>query len=227
VDGVSFLSWTAASNLARVVSVDAFYSFRDRCEKVKLETLSVASLVPFDGNPRRHSDLQIREMIKSLDSFGQTRAIVVDENNVILAGHCIQLACQASGREKVDVLRLKGLTPAQKKKLVLADNKIGDLGADDYGAVMALIKSLDDFDIPGFDAAVLDEIINETSRAVDAAVEDIPMNYDGETAPVETEIAGDTINLADIEQGSPAPKAKKPDTVKTINCPHCGKKITL
>ena len=47
---------------------------------MKIENVRVSELKPLEKNVRKHSDKQIEEMIRSVQQFGQTRAIVIDEN---------------------------------------------------------------------------------------------------------------------------------------------------
>ena len=53
---------------------------------MKLEVVKLSDLKPLENNVRKHSDKQIDELIKSVEQFGQTRAMVIDEDNNILIG---------------------------------------------------------------------------------------------------------------------------------------------
>ena len=127
------------------------------------ETVPVASLKPHPGNPRRHSALQVTEMARSIEKYGQIRPIVCDENGTILVGHCIHLALQQMKRDDAIVLRKTDLDEDDKKRLILADNKISDLGTDDFDQLWALIESREgQYDIPGYDDNVLNSSIRWT-----------------------------------------------------------------
>ena len=54
---------------------------------MKTTAIKINVLRPHPKNPRHHNDFQINELAKSVDKFGQIRPVVIDENNVILAGH--------------------------------------------------------------------------------------------------------------------------------------------
>lgn len=122
---------------------------------MKTESIAIDKLILFPHQVRKHGKGQIIELKKSLEMFKQTRAIVIDEKNTILIGNGLWLAAKELGWKKLDCLRIKGLSDAMKKRLVLADNKIYALGMDDYEEIEALIREVyaedNVIDIPGFD----------------------------------------------------------------------------
>lgn len=103
-----------------------------------------------DRNVRMHTDKQLKEFRRSVEMFGQIRPIVVDEDGVILAGNGLYETLLSLGRTEADCYVVSGLTEAEKEKLMLADNRVFDLGVDDLAALDAFILELkDDLDIPG------------------------------------------------------------------------------
>ena len=117
-------------------------------------------------NVRNHSIKQIEEFKRSVQMFGQIRPIVIDEDNVILAGNGLFMALEALGRTEADCYVATGLTEAGKKKLMLADNRIFNLGVDDLQAFEEIILELDhDFDIPGYDADLLETLVIDVGAA--------------------------------------------------------------
>lgn len=117
-------------------------------------------------NVRNHSIKQIEEFKRSVQMFGQIRPIVIDEDNVILAGNGLFMALEALGRTEADCYVAAGLTEAGKKKLMLADNRIFNLGVDDLQAFEEIILELNhDFDIPGYDADLLETLVIDVGAA--------------------------------------------------------------
>lgn len=117
-------------------------------------------------NVRNHSIKQIEEFKRSVQMFGQIRPIVIDEDNVILAGNGLFMALEALGRTEADCYVAAGLTEARKKKLMLTDNRIFNLGVDDLQAFEEIILELDhDFDIPGYDADLLETLVIDVGAA--------------------------------------------------------------
>lgn len=135
-------------------------------------------------NIRRHSDKQITEYVRSIEMFGQIKPLVVDENGEIIAGNGLFEALTRMGCETCDCYVVTGLTDVQKKKLMMADNKVYELGFTDTDAIEQLVKELDgDMDVPGWDADLLkmldstieeaDEIVNGYGSFPDAEVENL------------------------------------------------------
>ena len=113
-----------------------------------------------EKNTRIHPEKQIDEMRRSLRKWGQYKNIVVDENNLVLAGNGLVEAMRAEGLKKVSAIIMYELSDNDKKKLMMADNKTAGLGIDNLNNIEALIGELSgDFDIPGFDDEILKSIL--------------------------------------------------------------------
>lgn len=89
-----------------------------------VEQISVANLIPFAKNSRTHSDAQVAQIAGSIREFGFTNPILIDEQNGVIAGHGRLLAARKLNLDEVPCIRLEGLTDAQKRAYVIADNKI-------------------------------------------------------------------------------------------------------
>ena len=120
-----------------------------------IEKMKMADLRQPERNVRKHPEKQIQEFMRSVKMFGQTRPIVVDENNTILIGCGLYKAMQRLNFEEADVLKRIDLSESDKKKLMIADNKIYSLGVDDLDATNDFLKEILDYDVPGFDEDVL------------------------------------------------------------------------
>lgn len=213
---------------------------------MKIEVLKIADLIPLERNVRKHNDKQIAEFVRSLDQFGQTRAIIIDENNNILIGNGLYIAMKQRGDETAECSRMVGLTETQKKKLVITDNKIFSLGIDDYSVITDFINDITldgDFDIAGFD----DDVIRQMTKELDEVNEDV-MDYgtvpDGAIKTQEPVHAvspsGNTeyrepvqqhVERANTEQhvapAQPQAVVAEVKTDRTIICPSCGEVIHL
>jgi ParB-like chromosome segregation protein Spo0J len=83
-----------------------------------------AEIRPDPRNARTHSKRQTAEIATSIETFGFTNPILIDEANVIIAGHGRLLAAKALGLAQVPTITLRHLSDPQKRALRLADNKI-------------------------------------------------------------------------------------------------------
>ncbi len=135
---------------------------------MKIVKKSLDKLKAPEQNVRLHPDKQIREFRRSIEMFGQIRPVVIDEDGVILAGNGLVETLRTMGETKANCYVVKGLTEAQKKKLMLADNRVFDLGVDDMAAFDSFILELkDDLDIPGFDEDLLKSLVMDEDDADD------------------------------------------------------------
>lgn len=87
---------------------------------------SVDALNEYENNPRRNDDA-VDAVAASIDNFGFKVPILIDENNVIIAGHTRLKAAKKLGLEVVPCIECKDLTPEQVRAFRLADNKVGEL----------------------------------------------------------------------------------------------------
>lgn len=96
------------------------------------KTVKVANLVPYARNSRTHSAEQVAQIAASIREFGFTNPLLIDERGGIIAGHGRLLAAQKLGFDEVPAITLQGLSDAQKKAYVIADNKLAlNAGWDD------------------------------------------------------------------------------------------------
>jgi DNA modification methylase len=118
---------------------------------VKIEQRKIEALIPYVNNSRTHSDEQVAQIAASVREFGWTNPILVDGHNGIIAGHGRLAAARKLGLAEVPVIVLDHLSDAQKKALVIADNKLAsNAGWDDE----MLRLELGDLQEMGFDATL-------------------------------------------------------------------------
>lgn len=128
--------------------------------------LPPSNLKPWPDNPRTHSDKQLEKLKASIRKFGFTAPVLVDEQSVILSGHGRVEAAIALGLETVPVRAIQGLTQAQKRAYVIADNKIAEQSKWDQGLLKSELHLLlqDEFDIEttGFSTAEIDLMFDDS-----------------------------------------------------------------
>lgn len=105
------------------------------------KNVPVLDLIRYKSNSRTHSGEQVQKLVRSIKEFGFTNPLLIDEFNVIIAGHGRLDAALAAGITEVPCIVLPALTEAQKAALVIADNKI----ALDAGWDMDILASQFDF----------------------------------------------------------------------------------
>ena len=118
---------------------------------MQVEQRKIEALIPYVNNSRTHSDEQVAQIAASVREFGWTNPILVDGQNGIIAGHGRLAAARKLGLAEVPVIVLDHLSDAQKKALVIADNKLAsNAGWDDE----MLRLELGDLQEMGFDATL-------------------------------------------------------------------------
>ena len=145
-------------------------------ESYAIERVDVSALSGFAGNPRTHSDTQIKQIAASMREFGWTNPILVDATGTIIAGHGRLAAAKQLGLTQVPVIRLGHLSDAQRKALVIADNQLALNAGWDEAALSVLIQELDaekfELDLLGFAADDLDRYLAGLDGADAAAAEE-------------------------------------------------------
>lgn len=126
---------------------------------LQIEYLPTEVLIPYVNNSRTHSDAQVTQVAASIKEFGFTNPILVDESNGIIAGHGRLMAAQKLGLDEVPTITLAGLTDAQRKAYVIADNQLALNSGWDLDTLKVEVERLTemefDIDLLGFDEDML------------------------------------------------------------------------
>ena len=138
-----------------------------------------SALKPWANNPRRHSPKQLFKLKQSIDYFGVTNPVLVDENGVILAGEARWQVAQSLNLATVPTRVITGLSKAAKRAYVLTDNKLALLSSWDMGLLSDEIQLLiaDDFEIEltAFDTVEIDLLIEPPAADVELQPQDVPV----------------------------------------------------
>lgn len=130
---------------------------------MKLETVAIDSLSSDPANLRKHSARNLDAIAASLRRFGQQKPIVVNAQNVVLAGNGTLTAARAIGWKEIKIVRSE-LAGTQATAFGIADNRSAELAEwdDNLADVLASLKA-EDFPLSdiGFDEADLKELVKE------------------------------------------------------------------
>ncbi|HZP08279.1 ParB/Srx family N-terminal domain-containing protein [Methyloceanibacter sp.] len=107
----------------------------------RLEDASVDRLKENPQNPKIHSTKQIRRLAKSMSRVA-LNPIAVDETYMVLAGHARLKAAKLNGMSVVPVVIISGLSEAQKRAFLIADNKVAEGSGWDRKMLAAQIEEL-------------------------------------------------------------------------------------
>lgn len=147
-------------------------------------------LIPYINNSRTHSEQQVQQVAASIKEFGFTNPILIDEDSGIIAGHGRLQAAQMMGMDEVPTITLEGLTEAQRKAYVIADNQLALNAGWDLDALKVELERLGeldfDIDLLGFDDDMLAGLMEEepaeglTDEDEVPELEDDPITVEGD-----------------------------------------------
>lgn len=203
-----------------------------------------------EKNVRIHSEQQIRELKRSLEKFGQTRALVVDENNVILIGNGLYEAMVSLSYQEASVYVKTELSENDKKKLMIADNKTYALGIDNLDTLNEFLEELQgDLDIPGYDEEILQQMVADADEVTEKIseygtldeseiqkIKEANEKREQKAAAAEisdnnSENSSENPNTSDNQsserQNTTETEPEITETRKFVICPNCGEKIWL
>lgn len=203
-----------------------------------------------EKNVRIHSEQQIKELKRSLEKFGQTRALVVDENNVILIGNGLYEAMVSLGYQEASVYVKTELSENDKKKLMIADNKTYALGIDNLDTLNEFLEELQgDLDIPGYDEEILQQMVADADEVTEKIseygtldeseiqkIKEANEKREQKAAAAEisdnnSENSSENPNTSDNQsserQNTTETEPEITETRKFVICPNCGEKIWL
>lgn len=105
------------------------------------ERVKIASLKFDPRNARKHDDRNIKAIMDSLNKFGQQKAIVVDDDNIVIAGNGTLEAAKRLGWDTIDVRR-SGLKSDEATAYAIADNRSAELAEWDDPVLGDILSEL-------------------------------------------------------------------------------------
>ena len=185
---------------------------------MEIKYKKISELTPYTNNARTHSDEQVAQICASIREFGFTNPLLIDESGGIIAGHGRLAAAKILKMDEVPTIELKGLSEAQKRAYVIADNKLALNAGWDEELLKAELEALQgqgyDLELTGFSEDELktmglsDEI--DEYMAIDKSKEDEIPDVDDEKIIIQQGdliefgkhrlLCGDSTNKKDVEK---------------------------
>lgn len=170
-----------------------------------LKYLSVDDLIPYENNPR-NNDEAVDYVAKSIEEFGFKVPIVVDKNNIVVAGHTRLKASKKLGFEKVPVIIADDLSDEKIKAFRIADNKVAEIAVwkeeELHQELTELEEMLFDMTEFGFDGIgeLIDEEVEEDDFDIEEPVEPKAKKGDVYKLGEHRLMCGDSTSKEDIER---------------------------
>ena len=149
---------------------------------LNIEYVKRDQLIPYINNSRTHDNNQVKQIAGSIKEFGFTNPLLIDEQGGIIAGHGRLMAADLLGIDEVPTITLVGLTEAQRKAYVIADNQLALNAGWDLDSLKVEIDRLTeldfDVDLLGFEDDFLASLLDEPAEGLtdEDAVPDAPEN---------------------------------------------------
>lgn len=133
--------------------------------------INIDKIKPYEKNARTHSTKQLEQIMNSIKAYGFTNPLLIDENNNLIAGHGRLEAVKQLNRVdfknnplmELPAIIIEGLSEADKKALIIADNQIALNAGWDYEILALELKEFEELnynlDLLGFDN--IDELLSE------------------------------------------------------------------
>jgi DNA modification methylase len=184
----------------------------------EIEYVSPGALRPNPHNAHTHSKKQIAQIAKSIDAFGFTQPVIIDETSTLLAGHGRFEAAKLRGLKKIPAIRLRGLSKAKKRALLLADNKIAENSGWDRERLAIelpeladlLIQENLDISITGFEPVEIDTLVSDFEESTADPADSIqsdwfsasPVSQPGDLWQLGTHrlLCGDARDIANLDR---------------------------
>ena len=149
------------------------------------ESTPLKDLIPYGNNPRHITTEAVDDVAESIKRYGFRQPIVIDKENIILAGHVRYLASQKLGLESVWVERAEELSTKDAREYRLADNRTSEYTDFDVDKLAEEMRDLED--VPGWDNDEIDDLRDLLDRKDEQGAE-VLVEPDTATRPQSEEV---------------------------------------
>ena len=156
--------------------------------RLQIEPRAPSDLKPYAKNARTHSKAQIAQIARSIERFGFTNPVLIDDEDGIIAGHGRVEAAKVLGLREVPTIRLSHLSDADRRAYILADNKLAENAGWDEELLAIELQGLIDLDFEiadiGFSTTEIDIVLDgpqeKGAKELDDRLDALPALADGE-----------------------------------------------
>ena len=139
---------------------------------MQIEYINIEELIPYANNPRHNDGEAVDRVAASISEYGFKNPIIIDKNNVIVAGHTRLKAAKKLHIDEVPIIRADDLTPAQIKAFRLAENRVSEYASWDNELLSIELEELQeldfDLDLTGFEDFEIEDLLNSDTESDDA-----------------------------------------------------------
>lgn len=149
---------------------------------MEIKNMKITDLIPYEKNPRKN-DKAVEQVANSIKEFGFKVPIVIDKDNVIVAGHTRYKASKKLNLLTVPCIVADDLSDEQIKAYRLADNKVSELAEWDVDLLGEELNGIMDIDMSAFGFEIDDSPIEEVKEDdfdIEEAIEEEPFVKQGD-----------------------------------------------
>ena len=141
-------------------------------DKLKIEYVDINSIKPYKKNPRKNEEA-IPYVMESIKQFGFKNPVILDKDNVIVAGHTRIESAKRLGITEIPCIYADDLTDEQIRAFRLADNKVAEIAEWDIDLLDTELDDILNIDMSdfGFDLDLEDE---EEKEIIEDEVPEVP-----------------------------------------------------
>ena len=165
--------------------------------------MKVVDIIPYEKNPRKN-DEAVKYVMESIKEFGFKVPVVIDKDNIIVAGHTRLKAAKKLKLEEVPCIIADDLTEEQIKAFRLADNKVAEKAEWDFDMLAGELDELVDFDMSvfGFEENVIEEETEVEEDDFEAELPEEPKAKPGDIYQLGNHrlMCGDSFSPTDIDK---------------------------
>ena len=111
---------------------------------MEIKNIAIDSIIPYEFNNKKHDEEQINLLVNSINEFGFKNPILIDESNIILAGHGRYEAAKKIGLEEIPSIQVTDLDEIKKKRYRILDNRITDYAEYDTENLKIELEAIGD-----------------------------------------------------------------------------------
>lgn len=175
-----------------------------------VQEVTLTKLIPYVNNAKIHSEEQVTKIASSIREFGFLNPVLIDKDFNIIAGHGRVMAAKKLELDTVPCIFIEGLSDAQRKAYILADNRLSELADWDQELVAQELQALSDvgfdIDVTGFtmDDSIMDlEPIDDggIGEEISEFLKSDPITESGQIWKLgnHTLMVGDSTNIEDVK----------------------------
>lgn len=142
---------------------------------MKFKSIPLHEIKTYENNPREHPVRQLEAIVNSIRRFGFRGSILLDKNNVIIAGHARYEAAAAAGLAEIPCEYADDLTDEEINAYRILDNKIAGMSYDDVDKLYAELQKLPDFDFSTFNVEFNASNVPDFKEHDETAANDVKM----------------------------------------------------